>query len=96
MFEIVFCGTAEPASANAQLLYFLDFLTSIIESKIVKRIKSKIVDSEMVNPRSLEREGGWSNWPPSIFSALNFCSSTDWQKLWHNCSLFVNTSFYTN
>ena len=33
---------------------------------------------------------------PSIFLALKFYSSTDWQKLWHNCSLFVNASFDTN
>ena len=33
---------------------------------------------------------------PSIFLTLNFCSLTDCQKLWHNCSLFVNTSFDTN
>ena len=35
----------------------------------------------------------WSIWPrtPSIFLALNFCSLTDYQKLWHNCSLFVKT-----
>ena len=33
---------------------------------------------------------------PSIFLALNFCSLTDCQKLWHNCSLFVNTSFDSN
>ena len=38
------------------------------------------------NPRSLE----------GVLLALNFCSSTDCQKLWHNCSLFVNTSFDTN
>ena len=31
--------------------------------------------------------------PPS---ALNFCSLTDCQKLWHNCSLFLKTSFDTN
>ena len=70
MFEIVFCCSAEPASANAHLLYFLDFLTSIIESKIVKRIKSKIVDSEMVNPRSLEREGGGGQIDPPRFFRL--------------------------
>ena len=46
------------------------------------------------NPRSLE--GGGQLDPPSIFLALNFCSWTDCQKLWHNCSLFVNTSFNTN
>ena len=34
--------------------------------------------------------------PPSIFLALNFCFLTDCQKLWHNCSLFGNTSFDTN
>ena len=33
---------------------------------------------------------------PSIFLALNFCSLTDYQKLWHNCSLFVKTSFDPN
>ena len=27
------------------------------------------------------------------FLALNFCSLTNYQKLWHNCSLFVKTSF---
>ena len=32
----------------------------------------------------------------TIFLALNFCSLTDCQKLWHNCFLFVNTSFDTN
>ena len=32
----------------------------------------------------------------SIFLALNFCSFTDCQKLWHNCCLLVNTSFDTN
>ena len=31
--------------------------------------------------------------PPSIFLALNFCSLNDHQKLLHNCSLFVTTSF---
>ena len=46
------------------------------------------------NPRSLE--GGGQIDPPSIFLALNFYSLTDCQKLWHNCSLFVNTSFDTN
>ena len=33
---------------------------------------------------------------PSIFLALNLCCSIDYQKLWYNCSLFVNTSFDTN
>ena len=40
--------------------------------------------------------GGVKLTPPSIFLALNFCSLTDCQKLWYNCSLFVNTSFDTN
>ena len=30
------------------------------------------------------------------FLALNFCSLTDYQKLRHNCSLFVKASFDTN
>ena len=42
------------------------------------------------------RGGGVKLTPPSIFLALNFCSLTDCQKLWHNCSLFVNISFDTN
>ena len=33
---------------------------------------------------------------PLDFLVLNFCSLTDCQKLWHNCSLFVNTSFDAN
>ena len=49
------------------------------------------------NPRSRSLEGGGVKLtPPSIFLALNFCSLTDCQKLWHNCSLFVNTSFDIN
>ena len=40
--------------------------------------------------------GGQIDPPPSIFLALNFCSLTDCQKLWHNCSLFVKKSFDTN
>ena len=51
-----------------------------------------------LNPRSLEGGGGGGGQidPPWIFLALKFCSLTDCQKLWHNCSLFVNTSFDTN
>ena len=47
---------------------------------------------------TLEALGGGGDQidPPLIFLALNFCSWTDCQKLWHNCSLFVNTSFDTN
>ena len=44
----------------------------------------------------LEALRGQIDPPPSIFLALNFYSLTDSQKLWHNCSLFVNTSFDTN
>ena len=49
-----------------------------------------------LNPRNLGGGGVKLTIPPSIFLALNFCSPTDCQKLWHNCSLFVNTSFDTN
>ena len=52
-------------------------------------------DFARFNPRSLER-GGDQIAPPSIFLALNFCSLIDCQKLWYNCSLFVNTSFDTS
>ena len=49
-------------------------------------------------PLTLEniRGGGQSDHPPSNFLALNFCSLTDCQKLRHNCSLFVKTSFDLN
>ena len=40
--------------------------------------------------------GGGQSDPPSFILALNFCSLTDCQKLWHNCSFFVNTSFDIN
>ena len=33
---------------------------------------------------------------PRMHLALNFCSLNDYQKLWHNCSLFVKTSFDPN
>ena len=45
---------------------------------------------------ALRGGGGGQIDPLSIFLALNCCSLTDCQKLWHNCSLFVNTSFDTN
>ena len=53
---------------------------------------------EIISTLTLEalRGGGGQIDLPSIFLALNFCSLTDCQKLWHNCSLFVNTSFDTN
>ena len=49
-------------------------------------------------PRSLGGGGGGGGevkLTPSTFLALNLCSLTNCQKLWHNCSLFVNTSFVT-
>ena len=49
---------------------------------------------QLFNPRSLE--GGRVKLTPPRLLALNFCSLTDCQKLWHNCFLFVNTSFDTN
>ena len=33
---------------------------------------------------------------PSIFLALNFCSLTYYQNIWHNCSFFVKTSLDPN
>ena len=56
--------------------------------KSIIRCYQKREFSKSLNPRSLEGGGGVN---PSIFLALNFCSLTDCQKLWHNCSLFVNT-----
>ena len=48
-----------------------------------------------INPRRHKGGGGQSD-PPSIFLALNFCSLADYQKLWHNCSLFAKTFFDPN
>ena len=43
--------------------------------------------SDKFNPR--RHKGGKVNLtPPSTFLALSFCSLTNFQKLWHNCSLF--------
>ena len=52
------------------------------------------VSFQMLTLEALRGEGQID--PPSIFLALIFCSLLDCQKLWHNCSLFVNTSFDTN
>ena len=69
---------------------------SIWRSKVNNLQTNELIHARpKLNSWSLEGERG-SNWPPSIFLALNFCSLTDCQKLWHNCSLFVNTSFDTN
>ena len=72
-------------------------LENPFKQKLQKFPKSttKLFKWATVNPRSLG-SGGGANWPPSIFLALNFCSLTDYQKLWYSCSLFVNTSFDTN
>ena len=48
---------------------------------VSERVTSKVWPLSSINLRSLE------------FLALNFCSLTDCQKLWYNCSLFVNTTF---
>ena len=50
-----------------------------------------------VNFLTLEalRGGGVKLTPLDIFG-FKFFFLTDCQKLWHNCSLFVNTSFDTN
>ena len=43
------------------------------------------------------KRGRGSNCPPlSIVLGLNFCSLTDYQKHWYNCSLVSNTSFDAN
>ena len=38
----------------------------------------------------------WLTLEGSIFLALNYCCLADYQKLWYNCSFFVNTSFDAN
>ena len=51
--------------------------------------------STSFNPRR-HKGGGQTDHPLSMFLALNFCPLTDYQKLYYNCSLFVNTSFDPN
>ena len=41
------------------------------------------------------RGGGQINSPRFFWLFKNFYSLTECQKLWHNCSLFVNKSFDT-
>ena len=48
------------------------------------------------NPRRHKGGGGGQSDPPSIFLAFNFYSLINYQNLWHNCSLFVKTSFDSN
>ena len=55
-----------------------------------------IIVNDLINPRRHKRRGGGQSDTPSIFLALNLCSLTDYQKLWHNCSLLVKTSFDPN
>ena len=43
------------------------------------------------------RGGGGVGWVSGqVFLPLNFCSFTNLQMLWHNCLLFVRTSFDLN
>ena len=48
----------------------------------------------LINHR--RQNGGRGNLTPLDFLTLNFCSLTDYQKLRHNCSKFVKTSFDPN
>ena len=54
------------------------------------------MENKNLTLEGIRGEGGNQSDPPSIFFALNFCSLTEYQKLWHNCSLFVKTSFDSN
>ena len=72
------------------------FLSILINLRLLPmKSKGNHLTRIYFNPRSLEGGGGQFD-PPLDFLALNFCSLTDCQKLWHNCYLFVNTSFDTN
>ena len=39
--------------------------------------------SAAINPKSYK--GGGDQIDPPVFLALNFCSLTDYEKLWYNC-----------
>ena len=66
-------------------------------NKVMKnRINIVSSDVEVSDTLTLEALRGGQIDPPSIFLALNFCSLTDYQKIWYDCFLFVNTSFDTN
>ena len=57
----------------------------------------KNISREFISPAPTPKGGGGGQIEtPWIFLALNYCSLTDYEKLWSNCSLFVNTSFDVN
>ena len=75
------------------LKVFLKLLLEIIYCIDYKQLKL------ICNHVSLTLEGvggGGQSDTPSIFLALNCFSLTDYQKVWHNCSLFVETPFDPN
>ena len=67
-----------------------------LPARKIYKIERSIVKLSVFNPRR-HRGGDHSDPPPLlVFLALNFCSCTNYQKLWHNCSLFDKTSFDPN
>ena len=82
-----------------KFIHLLYFSLSRLDLKFLFIVTEAYYESGLYVDLELTLEalgGGGQIDPPSIFLALNFCSLTDCQKLWHNCSLFVNTSFDIN
>ena len=78
-----------------KFIHLLYFSLSSLYLKFLFTVTEAYYESGLTLTLEALRGGGQID-PPSIFLALNLCSLTDCQKLWHNFSLFVNTSFDIN
>ena len=61
-------------------------------SWLLKMFRKEDSVTKRFNPKRHEGGEGVQS-DPLDFLALNFCSLTDYQKLWQHCSLFIKTSF---
>ena len=74
------------------------FINLIVNTLRMRDRSQDVSRGVYLNPRARRHKwgGGGGSISPSIILAFNFCSLTDYQKLWHSCSLFVKTSFAPN
>ena len=82
----VYCGFVfkKPLSENDILVHVIQHNINLVSGVMLELISSTLI----INP-GRHGGGGVVNLTPLDFLALNFCSLTDYQKLWHNCSLLI-------